>query len=254
MKHSRTFGLIGRSLQHSFSKGYFTRKFEEEHITGCTYRLFELSDIKEFETLIKTVPLAGLNVTIPYKEQVMTYLHKLDISAEKVGAVNVIRFESNGQLTGFNSDYYGFKTSLENWLLYGNNGNQPISALILGTGGASKAVSVVLKDLGIPYKLVSRSATENTITYKDLNQNPELVRDTGLIINTTPLGMYPQVDQYPDLPYNVVGKNHFFYDLVYNPETTLFMEKGFSRGASVKNGLDMLHLQAEKSWEIWSQE
>ena len=249
MTSSRTFGLIGRSLKHSFSKGYFTQKFADEHIAGCAYELFELADIKAFETLIKEIPLAGLNVTIPYKEQVISYLHKLDSSAEKVGAVNVIRFDNNGGLTGFNSDYYGFKTSLINWL---PEDITSFSALILGTGGASKAVKAVLRDLEIPYQLVSRSTAENTLTYGNLRQNPEVVSASRLIVNTTPLGMYPQTNQCPDIPYEAVGEHHFFYDLIYNPETTLFMEKGQSKGARVKNGLEMLHLQAEKSWEIWN--
>ena len=247
---SRTFGLIGRSLKHSFSKGYFTQKFSKERIADCSYQLFELSDIREFETLIKKVSLAGLNVTIPYKEQVMTYLSKLDVSAEKVGAVNVIKFENDGELKGFNSDYYGFKTSLLHWLP--ENYEQDLSALILGTGGASKAVKAVLQDLRIPYRAVSRSASENVRTYEDLNQNPDHVSEARLIINTTPLGMFPKLNQCPDLPYEVIDKHHFLYDLIYNPETTLFMQKGLAKGASIKNGLEMLHLQAEKSWEIWN--
>ena len=247
---SRTFGLIGRSLKHSFSKGYFTQKFAKERIPDCSYQLFELSDIREFETLIKNVSLSGLNVTIPYKEQVMDYLNSLDVSAKKVGAVNVIKFENDGELKGFNSDYYGFKMSLLDWLP--ENHEKDFSALILGTGGASKAVKAVLQDLEIPYRPVSRSASENILTYEDLNQNPDYVSEARLIINTTPLGMFPQVDQCPDLPYEVIDKHHFLYDLIYNPETTLFMQKGLSEGASVKNGLEMLHLQAEKSWEIWN--
>ena len=247
---SRTFGLIGRSLKHSFSKGYFSQKFSNERIADCTYQLFELSDIKQFGSLIKEVPLAGLNVTIPYKEEVMDYLNNLDVSAKKVGAVNVIKFENDGKLTGFNSDYYGFKTSLHHWLP--DDRQHDLNALILGTGGASKAVKVVLQDLGMPYKLISRSAAENIVTYEELNQNPHWVSEARLIINTTPLGMFPRIDQCPDLPYEVIDNRHFLYDLIYNPETTLFMQKGLSKGASVKNGLEMLHLQAEKSWEIWN--
>ncbi len=249
MKTSRTFGLIGRSLKHSFSKGYFSKKFSDEQITGCAYQLFELPDIEAFEKLVADVPLAGLNVTIPYKEEVMAYLHGLDESAEKVGAVNVIRFEPGPKLTGFNSDYYGFKTSLLNWLPASRNFN----ALILGTGGASKAVCAVLEDLKIPFTLVSRSIKEGRVTYEYLNQNPQVVGDAHLIINTTPLGMYPYVDQCPDLPYHMISDHHYFYDLIYNPETTLFMEKGINKGARVKNGLEMLHLQAERSWEIWNE-
>ena len=247
---SRTFGLIGRSLKHSFSKEYFTQKFSKGGMTDCSYQLFELSDIKGFEELVKTVSLAGLNVTIPYKGEVMAYLDELDVSAKKVGAVNVIKFEENGKLTGFNSDYYGFKNSLVGWLP--DNALDSLSALILGTGGAGKAVKAVLHDLGIAYKTVSRTSAENTLTYEELNQNPQFVSKAGLIINTTPLGMYPRVDQCPDLPYGVIDNHHFLYDLIYNPETTLFMQKGLSQGANVKNGLEMLHLQAEKSWEVWN--
>ena len=174
-------------------------------------------------------------------------LDTLDSRAEKIGAVNVIKITKNKKLIGYNSDYYGFKNSLEKWLK-----NTNIRALVLGTGGASKAVTVALDDLEIPFVHVSRNATEATIDYQALNANPETYKSHRLIINTTPLGMYPKIDDSPDLQYKWLTNNHYLYDLVYNPEETIFMKKGAKKGAQTKNGLEMLILQAEKSWEIWN--
>ncbi len=245
----RKFGLIGKTLKHSFSGKYFAEKFEKENIDDCTYELFELSDISEFPKLITSHKgsLKGLNVTIPYKKEVMAYLDELDSIAERIGAVNVIKINSNGKLKGFNSDYYGFRSSLESWL-----GHTNLKALILGTGGASNAVRTTLEDLNIPYLYVSRSSGENRITYNDIKQNPEIISDHQLIINTTPLGTFPDIDQKADLPYSQLTSSHYLYDLVYNPEVTAFLAEGKSAGAKTQNGSDMLVLQAEKSWEIWN--
>lgn len=241
------FGLIGYPLTHSFSKKYFTQKFEREGITDCQYDLYEMADVAEnLPALLQTPGLRGLNVTIPHKQAVIPFLTRLDESAQKVGAVNVIRIETNGSLTGFNSDYYGFRQSLEEWA--GENG-VPSTALVLGTGGASKAVVAALTDLGISHKMVSRTQTGNNLTYNELQG--KLV-DYKLIVNCSPVGTYPHVNESPDLPYDELTPAHWLYDLVYNPAETQFMRQGLARGANVLNGHRMLILQAEKSWKIWT--
>ncbi|TAH18279.1 MAG: shikimate dehydrogenase [Cytophagales bacterium] len=249
----RTFGLIGKKLTHSFSKRYFTEKFEKENIPDTTYQLFELPTIEEFPLLIKSQPtLRGLNVTIPYKLEVLPFLNEIDAAAQRIGAVNVIKVNEQGYLKGYNSDYYGFKESLVNFL--SNGSSKPnlsnVKALILGTGGASKAVKVALEDLEINYSFVSRTP-KNNLAYSELNR--DILSAYQLIINTSPLGMYPQVNDCPEIPYHFLNNQHYLYDLVYNPETTLFMQKGLAQGASVINGLAMLYLQAEKSWQIWNE-
>lgn len=241
------YGLLGRTLKHSFSKKYFEEKFERESIKDCTYNLFEIATIEELPEMLNSKPqLRGFNVTIPYKEEVMQYLDALDESAENVGAVNVVKIE-NGQLIGYNSDYFGFKHSLETWI-------DPTvkNALVLGTGGASKAVEAALVDLDIHYIIVSREAKEGCFTYAQLNKIPAMFSTFRLIINTTPVGMFPNIDEAPSLPYDHASPEQYFYDLVYNPEMTLFMKKGLEKGAKAKNGLEMLHLQAEKAWQIWN--
>lgn len=244
----RLFGLIGFPLGHSFSKKYFTAKFEKENITDCRYETFELPDITSLPSLIARNPdLRGLNVTIPHKEAVLPFLNELDQSAESVGAVNVIKVTDNNKLIGYNSDYYGFKSSLETWLPSDVRGYK---ALVLGTGGAAKAVAAALQELNIPYQYVSRQNNGQIISYNDLSA--DTINDHLLIINTTPLGMAPKTETCPPLDYEAITENHFLYDLVYNPEETLFMKKGNEKGAKTKNGLEMLHLQAEKSWEIWN--
>lgn len=244
--HSKELGLIGKTLSHSFSKAYFEQKFSAHNIQDYSYELFELDGIEELLPLIENHPqLIGLNVTIPYKQEVIPFLQEISPEAKTIGAVNVIKIQK-GKLTGFNSDYFGFKTSLLNWLPNGWHGK----SLILGTGGASLAVMAVLDDCNISFQRVSRSEGPGIVTYEDVN-NLDLVSRHKLIINTTPLGMQPNVESAPDLAYNKLGKEHFLYDLVYNPESTRFMQLGESQGTRVKNGLEMLELQAEKSWEIW---
>jgi shikimate dehydrogenase len=243
----RNFGLIGKKLGHSFSKKYFETKFAQESITDCTYSLFELSSILEVPNLIISTPnLKGFNITIPYKQEILPYLHSLDSSAEKVGAVNVVSI-INGQLIGYNSDYYGFKNSLESWIT-----TKVSNALILGTGGASKAVVAALIDLSIAPTFVSRSKSAENLTYLDLIESSELFQSFDLIINTSPLGMFPDVDSAPDLPYSAILPHQYFYDLVYNPTETTMMRLAAMQGANTKNGFEMLQLQAEKSWEIWN--
>jgi len=243
----KVFGLIGHPLTHSFSQKYFKEKFEDLGIADCRYELYDLDNIEEFDTLKSSVEgLKGLNVTIPYKEEIIPYLDRLDVSAEQVGAVNVLK-NINGKWVGYNSDYYGFKQSLEEWLT-----NTDIKALVLGTGGASKAILAALRQLKIAYKLVSRSEDKSDFTYKRLHADSNLIRAYKLIINTTPVGMYPNIDASPDLDYSQLTPEHFLYDLVYNPEETVFMIRGKKQGSQIKNGLEMLELQAEKSWEIWN--
>ncbi len=244
----RQFGLIGFPLSHSFSKKYFTEKFKNENISDCNYELYPIENAANFVSLFeKNENLEGLNVTIPHKQAVIPFLNKLDnASAAKIGAVNVIKKEKDGTLTGYNSDYYGFKKSIEQFL----NGNKVSNALILGKGGAALAVQTALIDLGINYKYVSRTKQENCLTYQDLTE--EIIKKNTLIINASPIGTYPNVNDAPNIPYEFITSDHYLYDLVYNPETTQFMKNGLLKNAKVENGLQMLILQAEKAWEIWN--
>ncbi len=244
----RQFGLIGYPLSHSFSKKYFSDKFEREQIAQAHYELFELPTIDAFnELLISHTNLTGLNVTIPHKQAIIPYLDALDDSARRVGAVNVIKIEA-GKKTGYNSDYFGFKQSLLNT---GFGITVDTQALVLGSGGASKAVMVALEDLSVAYKVVSRKPeASNQISYQEVT--PNVLAQHQIIINTTPLGMHPHTEACPDLPYEALTSQHLLFDLVYNPAQTLFMKKGEAQGAKAINGLEMLHLQAEKAWEIWN--
>lgn len=244
---ARKFGLIGFPLTHSFSKRYFTNKFIKEERNDCSYELFEIKDPSEVVEIIGQDPeLEGLNVTIPHKESVIKFLDKLEINAERIGAVNVIKIR-HGQTTGYNSDYDGFKESLINWL-----GHTTIkSALILGTGGASKAIDAVLEDLNVEVVHVSRSNKPGSLSYSSL-ESSKIIADTQLLINTTPLGMHPNLKQAPSIPYDQISSRHFVYDVIYNPAQTLFLKKAAENGAKTKNGEEMLKLQADRSWEIWN--
>jgi len=241
----RQFGLIGFPLDHSFSQRYFTEKFEQEGIDDCEYRSFPLSSLAQFDALLAEHPrLCGLNVTIPYKEQIIPHLHQLDAHAEKIGAVNTIVFDGDRRI-GYNTDWIGFRDSLKPHL------NHSIKkALVLGTGGSSKAVCYALEQTGIDYQLVGRMATEDIIAYPDLT--PELIQQYQLIINCTPLGTFPDTDSYPPIPYESLAPHHLLFDLVYNPPVSRFLQFGKSRGAGIVNGHDMLIRQAEASWEIWN--
>ena len=242
------YGLIGYPLSHSFSKKYFTDKFLQEGLTTHHYELFEIKKIEELGGVLANNPdLVGLNVTIPYKESVMPFLDRLDHSAKIVGAVNVIKIQNN-LLTGYNSDFFGFESSLLNWMPL-NTAN--LSAVILGTGGAAKAVKAVLKANNIAYKLISRTKTADTITYDELISG-SLITNSNLIINTSPLGMAPNLDMCPEIPYEQLNKQHYVFDLIYNPAETKFLKKASTQGAHTKNGLEMLQLQAVKSWELWT--
>jgi shikimate dehydrogenase len=246
----KLFGLIGYPLKHSFSKKYFTEKFEKENIKNHRYELFELPDFNDLPSLIANNPnLVGLNVTIPHKQNVLPFMNDLDQhSAARIGAVNTIKIMPNGFLKGYNTDYYGFKTSLEQWLPTTQN----LRAIVVGNGGAAKAVCAALTDLTIDHQVVSRSTTNtHTLTYEALNAS--ILATHRLIINTSPVGTFPNINDCPDIPYDLLTDQHFLYDLVYNPIKTLFLQKGEAQGATTHNGLAMLHLQAEKAWEIWNE-
>lgn len=244
----KVFGLIGQTVSHSFSKQYFDEKFFREGLRDHHYELFPLNNIKDIEKLITdTKGLTGLNVTLPYKEQVMKYLDEVDAEAKKIGAVNVIKFK-DGKRKGYNTDSDAFFETIEKWLPK----DQKFKALILGSGGSSKAVQEALDKLKIEFKVVSREREKGNFTYEDLDKKPKLVSDSKLIINTTPLGMHPNTNTMPPLDHDNIGAEHFVYDLIYNPARTLFLQKAEMRGATIKNGLEMLHVQAEKSWNIWN--
>lgn len=236
------YGLIGKNISYSFSKDFFEQKFKDENISDCTYRIFDLNEIDEVADLFDDKKLKGLNVTIPYKQKIIPYLDKLDKYAAKIGAVNCIQI-NDGIKTGFNTDVYGFEISLMNFLQ-----EEKVKALILGDGGASKSVQFVLNKLKIEFKIVSRKTKFN---YSKIDS--QQIEEHRLIINCTPLGTYPEIKTAPDLNYDLLTRNHFLFDLIYNPEKTLFLKSGEKRGAKIKNGYEMLELQAKKSWEIWSQ-
>jgi len=244
----RQYGLIGNTLSHSFSQKHFINKFEKENIKDCSYNLFELKDIHQFPKFLSTHKnLNGLNVTIPYKESVIDFLTDIDENAKAIGAVNTLKFSENqNHIKGYNTDYYGFKKSLKPFLdIYHDR------ALIFGTGGAAKTVKHVLSELNIDCILVSRNPmNENEIAYSDLNKH--VIKHHHLIINTTPIGMFPNSQKSPEFDYNLLTAKHFLYDLIYNPEETLFLKKAEEKGCITLNGLEMLKLQAEKSWEIWN--
>ncbi|HVW96493.1 MAG TPA: shikimate dehydrogenase [Mucilaginibacter sp.] len=260
MKH---YGLIGFPLTHSFSKKYFTEKFEKENIPDSVYHLFPLEHIRDLPALLTAHPhLCGLNVTVPHKINVLKYLDWIDPDAKDAGAVNCIRISAESpveaafsgelgvkghdfRLEGFNTDIYGFEMSLRPLI-----SDEHDRALILGDGGAAKAVKCVLEKLGINYKTVTRRQVGDNLLFRDLK--PQDIRKYPIIINTTPLGTSPNIDECPPVPYDGITENHVLYDLVYNPEKTLFLKKGEDKGATIKNGYEMLILQAEESWEIWT--
>jgi shikimate dehydrogenase len=244
-------GLIGYPLTHSFSVDYFAKKFAKEKIQDYEYRNFPIDNLSKLPVLIDEQPdLTGLNVTIPYKEKIIPYLDELDPTAEKIGAVNTVKIiRDNGKkhLSGYNTDAYGFHHSLTPFLQKKHTG-----ALILGTGGASKAVAYVFDQLGIDYLFVSRTPSKGQISYREVCL--PIISKHLIIVNTSPLGTYPDVDTYPDIPYDLLTPDHLLYDLVYNPPETAFLRFGHEKGTTCINGQKMLELQAEKSWEIWTTE
>lgn len=242
----RKFGLIGKSLEHSFSRDYFISIFEKEGITDAKYNLYEISNISDINKLIVSNPeILGFNVTIPYKEEIIPYLHFSDEIVKETGACNCVKV-IEGKLYGYNTDVYGFLQSLSPLLK-----PQYYKAVILGNGGAAKSVAFVLQQLSIDFVVVAR----NPKTSKELNWEPltpSLIRNANIIINTTPLGMFPNLEDFPNLPYQALSSSHLVYDLIYNPQKTLFLDKAHLQGAIIKNGMQMLHLQAKQSWKIWN--
>ena len=239
------YGIIGYPLGHSFSRGFFTEKFAREGI-DAQYLNFEIPDVTMLKDVLRENPgLKGLNVTLPHKQAVIPLLDELSDEAREIGAVNVIRVRE-GKLKGFNSDIIGFTESIKPLLMPHHK-----KALVLGTGGASKAICVGLKRLGLEWKYVSRTPREGMITYKDITA--ETLQAYTVIVNCSPVGMFPRVDEAPAIPYELLTPKHLLFDCVYNPEDTLFMQKGKAQGATVKNGLEMLHLQAIASWHFWNQ-
>lgn len=245
MAKKKQYGLVGKNISYSFSKAYFAEKFEKEDIKNHSYENFDIQGIFEFPGILKNNPdLKGLNVTIPYKEEIIPFLDKMSKNATKIGAVNTIKFTGNGKTKGYNTDFYGFKKSLKPLLKKKHK-----NALILGTGGASKAVAYALRLLEIDYVFVSREVSEHTLTYDEIDAS--IFEEYQIIINCTPLGTSPNVEVCPDIPYEYFTKNHIAYDLIYNPEETLFLKKAKEKGAIIKNGYEMLVFQAEKAWKIW---
>lgn len=242
-------GLIGKSLSHSFSKSYLEEKFIKEDKLDFKYTNFDLENLDSLNKIILDNHLSGLNITKPYKEEIIPYLNELDITAKEIGAVNCVKINWNGDvpfLIGYNTDYYGFAQSIKPFL-------EPIhqKALILGTGGASKAVAYALKNIGVDIYFVSSSLKKGTNYFYYSELNEYVLNAFKLIINCTPLGMYPNTERFPELPFQYITSEHLLYDLIYNPEETIFLQKGKEQGAIIVNGLNMLKLQADKAWEIW---
>ncbi|CAN5216241.1 shikimate dehydrogenase [soil metagenome] len=241
----RRYGLLGSSLGHSFSAGYFAGKFEREGIIDASYENFELASIGMYPQIMEWHPdLNGLNVTVPYKQAIIPFLDDIDFSALMIRAVNTISF-SNGKSKGYNTDYIGFRDSIKKLLK-----PQHTQALVLGTGGSSKAVVFALSQMGIETTFVSRKPSQGQLAYSDINE--KVLAEHHIVINATPLGMHPNIAEAPNIPYQHLSPEHILYDLVYNPAETLFLKKGADNGAVVKNGLEMLELQAEASWKIWN--
>ncbi|MDY0781083.1 shikimate dehydrogenase [Tenacibaculum sp. IB213877] len=245
---NKVFALLGKNISYSFSRSYFTEKFDLLGLNNHSYVNFDIQSIDEFPPLFEKYKevVCGMNVTIPYKEEIFQYLDKVDKKAKKIGAVNTITITKKGKLKGFNTDYYGFKKSLKPLLKPHHK-----KALILGTGGASKAVAYALKKLNIEFLFVSRNPRqENEISYQKINE--ALLKEYTILINCTPLGTHPNIEQSPNIPYKFLNENHLLYDLIYNPSITTFLQKGLDKDATIKNGLEMLELQAEKAWKIWN--
>ncbi|NKI27683.1 shikimate dehydrogenase [Arenibacter sp. 6A1] len=239
------FGLIGKNISYSFSKGYFTNKFSKMGLDTHSYENFDLEEITEFTNLLKdNNNIVGFNVTIPYKEQIMPLLTKIQPEAQKIGAVNTIKVIGNNTY-GYNTDAHGFQQSIAPHLKAHHS-----KALILGTGGASKAVAHVFAELGIRYKFVSRNPAEGQLQYRDLNR--DIMDNYSVIVNCTPLGTFPNIEDKPTIPYSLITEKHLLYDLIYNPEKTAFLLAGEAQGAQICNGANMLELQAEKAWSIWN--
>ena len=244
MKKSKKFGLIGKNIDYSFSKKYFSEKFKKENL-DYTYSNFDIVNISEIESILQNNSISGYNVTIPYKEEIIKFLDEIDEVAKDIGAVNTIKKIDNRNI-GFNTDVIGFEKSLlpliENKI--------PKNALILGSGGASKAIKYVLKKLKINYSTVSRKEGKSEFVYENLNE--VILNKFKMIINCSPVGTFPNINNCPNIPYEFLTKDHILYDLVYNPIESLFLKKGRKLGCKTKNGLEMLEIQANESWSVWN--
>lgn len=248
MSTKKVFGLVGKDIEYSFSRNYFSKKFEKLQLVDNTYLNFDLNTIAEFPAIFEThkETLSGMNVTIPYKEEVGVFLDEIDKEAAEIGAINTIKIYPDGKRKGFNTDVYGFEKSIEPYLKAHHT-----KALILGTGGASKAVAYAFKKKNIRFQFVSRiPKNDNQISYDSLNA--EIIKDIDVIVNCSPLGTHPNIHLFPAIPYEYLGEKHLLFDLIYNPSETAFLQKGKAQGAAIANGMKMLELQAEKSWEIWN--
>ena len=247
MSNRCKFGLLGKNISYSFSRNYFSEKFIELGLNDYKYYNFDIPEIEEFPFLLyhREDEFKGMNVTIPYKESVIKYLDEVDTEAQKIGAVNTIKVTDDNKLVGYNTDVYGFQKSIEPLLK-----SHHTKALILGTGGASKAIAYALNKMNIEFKFVSRKVYVDMFLYSQLNQ--QIMEEYSVIINCTPLGTHPNVDEAPSIPYKFITKTHLLFDLIYNPSETKFLKEGKQQGANIKNGFQMLQLQAEKSWEIWN--
>ena len=247
MNNRIKFGIIGKNISYSFSRKYFLEKFKKMGLDNYQYYNFDIPEIEEFPFLLyhREDEFKGLNVTIPYKEAIIKYLDEVDDEAQNIGAVNTVKITDENKLVGYNTDVFGFQKSIEPLLKSHHK-----KALILGTGGASKAIAYVLKKLNIDFKSVSRIEAENRFTYEMLDA--EIMNDYTIIVNCTPIGTHPNIEDSPVIPYQFITDKHLLYDLIYNPAETKFLQEGKKHGASIKNGLEMLELQAEKSWEIWN--
>lgn len=247
MSNRCKFGLLGKDISYSFSRKYFTEKFQKLGLDTYKYSNFDIPEIEEFPFLLyqREDEFRGMNVTIPYKEAVMRYLDEVDNDAQEIGAVNTIKITDDNKLVGYNTDVYGFQKSIEPLIKSHHK-----KALILGTGGASKAIAYALNKMDIEYKFVSRKVAENMFLYSVLNK--AIMEEYTVIINCTPIGTHPNVDEAPKIPYEFITKEHLLFDLIYNPEESKFLKEAKKRGATIKNGYEMLELQAEKSWEIWN--
>lgn len=244
MKEGDNFGLIGKGIDYSFSKDYFTKKFNQEKI-NCKYHNFDIEDIGLIDSILSRYNIIGLNVTIPYKESVFEFLDEIDETAKIIGAVNTIKIIDNKKI-GYNTDHIGFKNSFLNLI----DSSVKNKALILGNGGATKAIKYSLNVLNIKYQIVSRVKGKSDYYYDQLDK--KILNNYNIIINCTPLGTFPEIEEFPKIPYEFLSKNNMLYDLVYNPEKTKFLKNGLEMGCKIKNGLEMLEIQAEESWKIWN--
>ena len=242
----KRYGLVGKNIEYSFSRGYFKQKFETDHLPNCNYENFDLKNIETIKEVLTQQNICGLNVTIPYKREVIPFLDFLSTTASEMNAVNTLKFEENGSISGHNTDVYGFEKSLLETV-----SELPNKALILGTGGASSAIAFVMKKLNIEFTFVSRQKGKNSTEYSAVDES--VLRQHLLIINASPVGTFPKIEEAPNLPYHGLTKDHILFDLIYNPLETQFLKEGKARGCKVSNGLKMLEYQAEKSWEIWNQ-